>query len=370
MIGRRVLGVVLAVSSVGVTACSSSDDETTRSSATIPTTAPASGVTNTGVPTSVAATTGAPPTTAGPVTSTTPVPTTAAPTTAGPTSAAPTTIVVHTTLPVAAPTVLSIVDRSRPTSAAGGGTGSDVRTIVTDVYLPNYETDPDPKPLIVLAHGFTGHPDKFTQLASAWAAAGFVVAVPKFPLTNNEVVSPQLGDLAEQGADVDVVIDELLDRNTSRSDVLAGTIDPERIGLYGLSLGSLTVWGTLVDGCCRNRIDALVQSDGAFPGDASLLADVRIPVMIAHSDTDAIFPIAGIRAEYRALRAPKYFLTLHGFAHAVVGENTPTTADDAYIVATTVFWRRHLLGATADSHDGTFPDMVTVDGITSLASRE
>ncbi len=347
MIGRRVLGVVLAVTLGGVAACNSSDDETTRSSATA-------------VPTTAAPSTAAP---------TTAAPTTAVPTTTAPTTAVPTTIAMHTTMPVGAPTVLSIVDASRPTSAAGGNTGADVRTIVTDVYLPNYETDPDPKPLIVLAHGFTGHPDKFTQLAEAWAAAGFVVAVPKFPLTNDEVASPQIGDLAEQGTDVDVVIDELLDRNASPSDVLAGSIDPERIGLYGLSLGSLTVWGTLIDGCCRDRIDALVQSDGAFPGDASLLADVRMPVMIAHSDTDPIFPIAGIRAEYRRLRAPKYLLTLHGFAHAVVGENTPTSADDAYIVATTVFWRRHLLGVAADSPDGTFPDMVTVDGITSLVSR-
>ena len=347
MIVRRGLGVVLAVTLGGVAACNSSDDETTRSSATA-------------VPTTAAPSTAAP---------TTAAPTTAVATTAAPTSAVPTTIVVHTTMPVGAPTVLSIVDASRPTSAAGGNTGADVRTIVTDVYLPNYETDPDPKPLIVLAHGFTGHPDKFTQLAEAWASAGFVVAVPKFPLTNDEVASPQIGDLAEQGTDVDVVIDELLDRNASPSDVLAGSIDPERIGLYGLSLGSLTVWGTLIDGCCRDRIDAVVQSDGAFPGDASLLADLGIPVMIAHSDTDSIFPIANIRAEYRSLRAPKYFLTLHGFAHAVVGENTPTSADDAYIVATTVFWRRHLLGVAADSPDATFPDMVTVDGITSLVSR-
>jgi len=347
MIVRRGLGVVLAVTLGGVAACNSSDDETTRSSATA-------------VPTTAAPSTAAP---------TTAAPTTAVATTAAPTSAVPTTIVVHTTMPVGAPTVLSIVDASRPTSAAGGNTGADVRTIVTDVYLPNYETDPDPKPLIVLAHGFTGHPDKFTQLAEAWAAAGFAVAVPKFPLTNDEVASPQIGDLAEQGTDVDVVIDELLDRNASPSDVLAGSIDPERIGLYGLSLGSLTVWGTLIDGCCRDRIDAVVQSDGAFPGDASLLADLGIPVMIAHSDTDSIFPIANIRAEYRSLRAPKYFLTLHGFAHAVVGENTPTSADDAYIVATTVFWRRHLLGVAADSPDATFPDMVTVDGITSLVSR-
>ena len=343
MIVRRGLGVVLAVTLGGVAACNSSDDETTRSSATA-------------VPTTAAPSTAAP---------TTAVPTTAVPTTTAPTTAVPTTIAVHTTMPVGAPTVLSIVDASRPTSAAGGNTGADVRTIVTDVYLPNYETDPDPKPLIVLAHGFTGHPDKFTQLAEAWAAAGFVVAVPKFPLTNDEVASPQIGDLAEQGTDVDVVIDRLLERSADPSDELHGLVDPDRIGLYGLSLGSLTVWGTLLNGCCPDRIDALIQSDGVFPADPEALDGVGIPVMIAHSDTDPIFPIAGIRAEYRRLRAPKYLLTMHGFAHAVVGENTPTPADDAYIAATTAFWQRHL---DADL-DAPFPDSVRVEDVTSFESR-
>lgn len=254
---------------------------------------------------------------------------------------------------------LDLVDRTRGTHAAGELAASRVRAVTTTVYLPAF--DGTPAPLIVLAHGFNGHPDKFTELASAWTDAGFVVAVPKFPLTNDEVAAPQLDDLDQQSVDVDFVIDSMLARSAAPSGSVSGRVDADHIGLYGLSLGSLTVWGTLLRGCCPDRIDAVVQSDGASTADAQLLADAGIPVMLAHSDTDGVFPYAGIRAELRALKRPKYLLSLHGAVHATVGENTPTPADEA----STVFWRRHLAGEAGTR----FPDSIRIDGVTSFEAR-
>lgn len=255
---------------------------------------------------------------------------------------------------------VDLVDSSRPTAAAAGTPGEPDRTLKTTVYLP---ATGEPAPLIVLAHGLSGHPDKFTELATYWSDAGYVVAVPRFPLSNDRVPEPYVGDIAEQGRDISFVIDEMLAASASGDERLGDRIDPERIGLFGLSLGSLTMWSTMFESCCETeRIDAVIQSDGAFPLPPKRLRQVTYPVMIAHSDADPFFSYDTIRAEYERLPGPAFLLTLFGASHATVGENTVTPADEAYRQATTVFWDRYLGGRP----DTEFPDTVTIDGVTRL----
>ena len=69
----------------------------------------------------------------------------------------------------------------------------------------------------MLAHGAAGAPEKFTELAAAWADAGYVVAAPRFPLTNEGVPTPVIADLAEQARDVRFVIDGVLAASAGRS---------------------------------------------------------------------------------------------------------------------------------------------------------
>ena len=102
---------------------------------------------------------------------------------------------------------LDLVDVSRPTAAGPGVPASPTRSLPTTVHLPAGDA---PAPLIVLAHGAAGAPEKFGELAAAWADAGYVVAAPRFPLTNEDVQPPVLADLAEQSRDVRFVIDSLL----------------------------------------------------------------------------------------------------------------------------------------------------------------
>lgn len=251
-----------------------------------------------------------------------------------------------------------LVDPARPTAMDDIDLAAS-RTLAVTIYLP---IGTEPAPLIVLSHGFDGHPDKFTDLASAWAAAGYVVAVPRFPLSADD--APQRGfDIAGQAGDVTFVIEQLLSGAVGAVD---GRIDPDRIGLFGLSLGSLSTWtAVLGDGFGVDGLDALIQSDGGLPFGPERYADVTFPVMIATSDTDALFHYDDVRAEYEALPGPVVLLTLHGALHATVGENTPTPADEAYRVATTVFWDRHLGGRA----DEPFPESVEVDGVTTLEER-
>lgn len=228
------------------------------------------------------------------------------------------------------------------------------------MYLP---ADERPAPLVVLAHGIGGAPEKFTALASYWSAAGYVVAVPRFPLSNHDVPQPFVGDIVEQGRDVSFVIDRVLALNADPSGELGGRVNPERIGLFGLSLGALTVWTTLFGPCCGDhRVDALIQSDGAIPFPIERLAEVTFPVLIAHSDVDRIFPYELTRAEFDALPAPRYLMTLHGALHAAVAEDTVTPADLALQQATTVFWDRHLRDRPATE----FPATVQIEGVTSF----
>jgi dienelactone hydrolase len=281
--------------------------------------------------------------------------------TTAPTAAPGTTAVLISTPPPGTRVVaLDLVDTSRTAPDGDPAPVADERELPTTVYLPE---DRGPAPLIVLAHGFNGHPDKFTELATYWSEAGYVVAVPRFPLSSDETPEPVMTDIAGQGADVSFVIDEVLSRSARGRGPLAGRIDTERIGLFGLSLGSLSVWNTVLGDCCGDqRIDAVIQSDGYFPFPAELLSELTFPVMIAHSDTDFIFAYDEIRAQFDSLPDSAVLLTLHGALHAAVAENTVTHADGALQEATTVFWTRHL-GADPDA---AFPPEVVIEGVTTL----
>ena len=253
---------------------------------------------------------------------------------------------------------LDLVDTSRPTAAAPGVPAAASRSLPTTVHVP---PGTGAAPLIVLAHGAAGAPEKFTELASSWAAHGYVVAAPRFPLTNDGVPEPVIGDLPEQARDVRFVIDGVLAASAGTGQ-LAGRVDPARIGLFGLSLGALTVWTTVTDD--PTGIDALIQSDGATLVPDDRLAGISLPVFVAHSDTDPIFPYADVLARYDALPGPKYLLTLHGAPHAAVAENTDTPADDAYQQATAAFWDRTLGGRP----DAPFPP--AVEGVTSFVEGD
>ena len=80
--------------------------------------------------------------------------------------------------------VVTLVDRRvrRPRSAAIPEPPK--RDLQTVVWLPATDAA---APLIVLAHSYNGHPRKFSEeTAQRWAEAGYVVAVPRFPVTNDE----------------------------------------------------------------------------------------------------------------------------------------------------------------------------------------
>ena len=135
-----------------------------------------------------------------------------APTAAGAATRAPVRAVHHVTL--------TLVDHSRPTVDPAHGRSAPSRTLVTQVYIPKGKGS---FPLVVMAHGNAGNPGKLTELLTTWAQAGYVVAAPTFPLTNDLTEIPTvIGDYVNQPGDVSFVIDQVLKRSKHHGSPLSG----------------------------------------------------------------------------------------------------------------------------------------------------
>jgi len=239
---------------------------------------------------------------------------------------------------------LDLVDTSRPTEAGAGMPHRDERTLPTDVYLP---AGAGPFPFVAFAHGLSGHPRKFTQLLGAWAEAGYAVAAPAFPLSNDEVPGePTWSDLGNQPGDISFVVDELLAANGDPSSPVYGAIDPERIGVAGLSLGGATTYGVAFNDCCLDErpVAAMILDGARLSVGGEFDFSRGLPLMIVHADEDFALPYEDAVEAYAESATPKWFVTLHEFAHASPFENDPDPADDLVTASTIAFWDLYLRG--------------------------
>jgi dienelactone hydrolase len=229
----------------------------------------------------------------------------------------------------------TFVDTSRRTQSANGQGNAPTRTLVTVIHYPQSD---GPFPLIVLAHGQTGHPNKFSQLMTAWASAGFVVAAPVFPLTSNQTTFGTVGDYVNQPADVSFVIDRMVALSNERNGPLARRVDKRHIGVTGLSLGGATVYGIAFNSCCRDyRIGAaLVMAGYLLPYDGAYEFP-SVPLLIIHGNGDS----RG-RDPYQMSSPPKYLVTLDRPTHSPPFEDTPDPADELVVTVTVDFWHAYL----------------------------
>ncbi len=243
------------------------------------------------------------------------------------------------------------IDDTRSTRAYDALPQSDVRTLVTELWYP--ADAPGTVPLVVFSHGVAGHPDKFSMLFEAWAAAGYAVAAPAFPLTS-QGATPGLGgnDLANQPDDVSFVLDSVL-AEAGAGGPLDGVIDPERIGVAGLSLGGMTTYAVAFGGdqYRDDRADAVIvmATTPAVPEGELDLAH-GLPLLILHGSADPIFDVAAAQGAYDAAVAPRALVVLDGQSHAPPFEDDPTPVDDEVRSMTVAWWDRWL-GGDADASD-------------------
>ena len=263
----------------------------------------------------------------------------------------------------------TFVDASRPTGATADAPALPSRTLVTKVLYPDA---PGPFPLIILAHGLVGSADKLTRLGTAWATAGYVVALPTFPLTSDadpDVIAHE-DDVANQPADVSFIIDQLTALVADDSSPMYGRIDLSRIGIAGHSLGATTVYGVVFDDCCIDpRIGAAMIMSGTVevsPGTTDYSRP--LPVMTLHGDSDTELDIAEDLGIYAQLAGPKFFVTLIGGEHTTGFENADSPYNALVEATTTDFWNQYL-SAVPGALDALRRD-ANVEGLSTLQTDQ
>jgi len=224
----------------------------------------------------------------------------------------------------------TFVDVSRPTAAAGDRPGRPERVLETVTWYPEGD---GPFPLVVFAHGNTvANPEHYRVLLRSWAAAGYVVAAPIFPLSSTRL--PGGGaDLVNQPADVSFVISEMLRLNGAPAGPYAGRIEPGRIAVAGHSLGAMTTLGVAFHSCCLDdRIRAgivLAGRERPFPT-GTFFPGTRTPILVVHGDADPLLSLEGARQIFDHALGPRVLLTIIGGDHdapyaGVDGQARPDT---------------------------------------------
>jgi dienelactone hydrolase len=253
------------------------------------------------------------------------------------------------------------------------------RTLVTTIWYPAGGSGSSapaggPYPLIVFAHGLGGSPLDYRQLLSAWAAAGYVVAAPLFPLSSSETPGgPDGGDIGSQPGDMSFVIDQVLAASAASTGPLSGLVDPKEIGAAGHSNGAITTLGLVANSCCRDgRIKAAVVMAGTTEGLGRGHYELTEapPLLVVQDEHDGLVPYADAVAVFNQAEGPKALLALdwdspsdptgstaHMAASGVVG---PTSGP--VIRSTTAFFNTFL------KHEHAALAAVAVDGRSSLST--
>ncbi len=211
---------------------------------------------------------------------------------------------------------VTLVDRSR-------GTGADPknhvaakkeRTLETVILYPTTDTGDDATsddhpvadgrfPLVVFSHGVTASGPAYVGVMKNLAAAGFVVALPTFPLTSGPHGWDNLGQTIEQPADVSFIIGELLARSAAGDGLLGDHLAPGAVAIAGHSLGAITSL-LFFNTCCRDdRVKAVVAVSGITFGGRTKSDSYddppKTPLLLLHGEKDEVLRYdAGSRQIY------------------------------------------------------------------------
>ena len=186
---------------------------------------------------------------------------------------------------------IELVDQQRNTNPNGDYPGANSRQLPTTIWLP--VTDKKHRPLIVHSHGFSSNRSGGAYLAEHLASLGYVVVAADFPLTNGSAPGgPQAKDVVNQPGDVSFVIDQLLAFNNDPDHSLAGMIDPQRIGLMGISLGGMT---TLLSAYHPDMADPRVKAAISIAGPTDqftgqFFKHKNLPFLMLAATADALVP--------------------------------------------------------------------------------
>ena len=148
-------------------------------------------------------------------------------------------------------------------------------------------------PLVLFSHGNAGIRFQSLFLAIYLASHGYVVASPDHHgNTFLDILAGTVDGLsfANRPRDMKFVLDDLLARNASGNDFLAGAIDPTRIGMSGHSFGGFTTFVLAAGADADPRISAFMPLAPASPFDAAFLGSITKPILIVGGSLDDTTP--------------------------------------------------------------------------------
>ena len=213
------------------------------------------------------------------------------------------------------PRVLHLVDKSRRIRLPGGKRVP--RPVTTYLWYPPAADGNGPWPLVIFGHGFATTPFRYERLLRAWAAAGYLVAAPIFPLGNaNAPGGPDESDIVNQPRDMSFVISRLLAASASAANPLHGLVTPARIAVAGQSDGAETAFATAYQRPWHDRrVRAAVILSGAELGGHARLVSRAAPLLAVQGTADRINPPVYTLDLFRAVRRPKFLLLLRHAGH-------------------------------------------------------
>jgi dienelactone hydrolase len=235
--------------------------------------------------------------------------------------------------PVATTTV-ALVDASRPTVSRGVRVAA-TRALTTVVWYPTVGAR---WPLVVFAPGYQVGPETYSALCRRWAGAGYVVAAPRFPLSDPSVAGAALDelDLDNQPADVRFVMSSLV---TSAGSGLP--IDPTRIAVTGHSDGAEDALAVGEQGV------AAVKAVIAMSGQPVPRQGPNPPLLVMQGDQDTVNPPLRSQAVFDQATSPRFLITLLGAGH--LPPFSGGSKWQAVVEAVTVDFLDHYLAAITNS---------------------
>jgi predicted dienelactone hydrolase len=210
---------------------------------------------------------------------------------------------------------LHLVDKSRWIRLPGGKRVP--RPVTTYLWYPPAAEGDGPWPVVVFGHGFATTPFRYRRLLQAWAAAGYLVAAPVFPLGNaNAPGGPNEEDIVNQPRDMSFVISRLLAASASPANPLHGLVNASRIAVAGQSDGAETAFATTYERPWRDRrVRAAVILSGAELGQHVGLVSRTAPLLAVQGTADRINPQVYTFDLFRAVHRPKFLLLLWRAGH-------------------------------------------------------